>query len=144
VADRLTPKLVVASQTRVVEVAIDATGDMVPCTPVVTVEPLDGAPSLAHLAAALTSPVVSLLLLRSVAGSALSADAMRMSARTLADLPLPAEGPAWDAAAAAVDALEGPPTRSELVEIGRRALAAYGLTDRIDILNWWQSRLRGR
>jgi hypothetical protein len=144
VADRLTPKLVVASQTRVVEVAIDATGDMVPCTPVVTVEPLDGAPSLSHLAAALTSPVVSLLLLRSVAGSALSADAMRVSARSLAELPLPAEGAAWDEAAAAVDALDGPPNLPQLVEIGRRALVAYGVADRIDILNWWQSRLRGR
>ncbi|MEZ5245049.1 MAG: N-6 DNA methylase [Acidimicrobiales bacterium] len=144
VADRLTPKLVVASQTRVLEVAIDAAGDAVPCTPVITVEPRRGAPSLAHLAAALTSPVVSLLLLRSVAGSALSADAMRVSARALADLPLPVEGPAWDAAAAAVDQLDGPPSRAELVEIGRRALAAYGLADRVDVLNWWQSRLRGR
>ena len=144
VADRLTPKLVAASQTRVLEVAIDAAGDMVPCTPVVTVEPVDAAPSLTHLAAALTSPVVSLLLLRATAGSALSADAMRVSARSLGDLPLPVEGPAWDAAAAAIDTLDGPPSRGQLVEIGRLGLAAYGVPERLDILNWWQSRLRGR
>ena len=144
VTDRLVPKLVVASQTRVLEVAVDETGDMVPCTPVVTVEPFEAAPSLAHLAAALTSPVVSLLLLHTAAGSALSADAMRVSAGLLAGVPLPVRGALWDAAAAAVDALAGPPNREELVAIGRLGLAAYGLADRVDILNWWQSRLRGR
>ena len=109
-ADRLVPKLVVASQTKVIEVAVDAAGEMVPCTPVVTVEPFVGAPSLAHLAAALTSPLASLLLLQEAAGSALSAHAMRVSARALGALPLPPEGPDWDAAAAAVEALDGPPT----------------------------------
>jgi hypothetical protein len=144
VADRLRPKLVVASQTRVLEVAIDAAGAMVPCTPVIAVEPVDGAPSLAHLAAALTSPLASLLLLRATAGSALSADAMRVSARSLGGLPLPLDGTAWDDAAAAVDALDGPPSRAQLVEIGRLGLAAHGMAGRVDILNWWQSRLRGR
>lgn len=144
VTDRLVPKLVVASQTRVLEVAVDETGDMVPCTPVVTVEPSAGAPSLAHLAAALTSPVVSLLLLHAAAGSALSADAMRVGAGLLGGVPLPVRGESWDAAAAAVAALVGPPTREELVAIGRLGLAAYGLADRVDMLNWWQSRLRGR
>jgi hypothetical protein len=144
VADRLVPKLVVASQTKVLEVAIDAAGEMVPCTPVITVEPSDGAPSLAHLAAALTSPLASLLLMQKAAGSALSAEAMRVSARALAGLPLPAAGEAWDRAAAAVAALDGPPILSDLAEIGRLALAAHGLGERDDILNWWQTRLRGR
>ena len=144
VADRLVPKLMVASQTKVLEVAIDADGDMVPCTPVVTVEPTGDRPSLAHLAAALTSPLASLLLLHEAAGSALSAQAMRVSARALGDLPLPPEGPEWDAAAAAVAALDGAPTQPQLVEIGRLAMAAYGLSERTDIVNWWQSRLRDR
>lgn len=144
VADRMVPKLLVASQTKVLEVIIDRDGEMVPCTPVITVEPADHAPSLAHLAAALTSPVVSLLLLADAAGSALSADAMRVSARALAALPMPAEGRNWDAAAAAVEALDGAPSQAELLEIGRLGLAAYGLSGRVDIANWWQSRLRRR
>ncbi len=143
-AARLVPKLVVASQTRVLEVAIDAEGDMVPCTPVISVEPRTDAPTLGHLAAALISPVSSLLLLRDAAGSALSSDAMRVSATAIGRLPLPEPGPAWDAAAAAIDALPGAPTRAELAEIGRLALAAHGLAHRGDILDWWHSRLRGR
>jgi len=142
--DRLVPKLVVASQTRVLEAAIDADGDMVPCTPVISVEPHDHGPTLGHLAAALISPASSLLLLRDAAGSALSSDAMRVSATAIGRLPLPEPGPAWDAAAAAIVALEGAPTLNELGEIGRLALAAHGLAHRHDILDWWHSRLRGR
>ncbi|MEQ8840345.1 MAG: N-6 DNA methylase [Acidimicrobiales bacterium] len=144
VANRLVPKLVVASQTRVIEAAIDARGDLVPCTPVIAVEPLATAPSLAHLAAALTSPVASLLLLHDAAGSALSADAMRVSAQAIGGLPLPAPGPAWDAAAAAVEAVGDSPSVEELVAIGRLTLAAYGLDDRVDILEWWRRRLPDR
>jgi len=147
VGARLVPKLLVASQTKVIEVAIDTAGHMVPCTPVVSIEPLAGAPGLAHLAAALTSPLASLLLLEEAAGSALSSDAMRVSASALSRLPLPPAGAAWDAAAdAVVEATSAgtPPTRSQLVEVGRFGLAAYGLGERADILDWWQSRLRGR
>jgi hypothetical protein len=99
---------------------------------------------LGHLAAALISPASSLLLLRDAAGSALSSDAMRVSATAIGRLPLPEPGPAWDAAAAAIVALEGAPTLNELGEIGRLALAAHGLAHRHDILDWWHSRLRGR
>lgn len=144
VAARLVAKLVVASQTRVIEVAVDARGDMVPCTPVVSVEPSAGAPSLAHLAAALTSPLASLLLLHEAAGSALSAQAMRVGARPLGRLPMPPAGRAWDEAAAAVEALDGPPTDTELVDIARLAMIAYGIGHRTDVVNWWHSRLRGR
>ena len=144
VRDRLVPKLLVASQTRIVEVVIDESADMVPCTPVITVEPRADAPSLAHLAAALTSPLASLLLMNDAAGSALSADAMRVSARALGALPLPPLGAEWDAAASAVNALGAAPTTDELDEIAQLSLAAYGMADRLDVLNWWRSRRRDR
>jgi N-6 DNA methylase len=144
IANRFRPKLLLASQTRVIEVAIDRSGRMVPGTPVVSVEPAAEAPSLAHLAAALTSPVVALVLVAEAAGSALSRDAVRVAAPTIAALPLPVEGPEWDAAAAAVDALGEVVHRIELIEIARLGMAAYGVADRDDILNWWQERLPRR
>ena len=144
IAHRLRPKLLLASQTRVIEVLIDRRGQMVPGTPVVSVEPFAGAPSLAHLAAALTSPVTAALLLVDAAGSALSRDAMRVSAPRIAALPLAEPGPDGDAAAVAVDAGGAVVDRDELLEIGRLGLAAYGLGDRDDILNWWQQRLPRR
>ena len=141
VSARLVPKLLVAGQTKVIEAVIDPHGRMVPCTPVVSVEPVAGAPSLAHLAAALTSPVTTALMLSMSAGSALSRDAMRVSATLLGRLPLPTEEAAWDDAAAAVEAGLDPddPTAS-LDEIGRLGLAAYGLGDRDDLLRWWRRR----
>jgi N-6 DNA Methylase len=144
IAARLRPKLLLASQTKVIEVVIDRTGAMVPGTPVVSVEPTVGAPSLAHLAVALTSPVATLLLLAEAAGSALSRDAMRVSASTIAGLPLPVEGPHWDRAAAGVEALGPTIDRRQLVEIGRLSLEAYDMADRDDILNWWELRLPRR
>ncbi len=144
IADRLRPKLLVASQTKVIEVVVDAEGVLVPCTPVVSVEPTPEAPTLAHLAAALTSPVAALLLLAKAAGSALSRDAMRVSATTIAALPLPVAGADWDVAAAAVNALDPLPDRAAVIEIGRLGLVAYGLGERADILNWWQQRLPRR
>ncbi|MDW3219061.1 MAG: N-6 DNA methylase [Acidimicrobiales bacterium] len=144
VAARLRPKLLVANQTRTIEVLIDDTGGTVPCTPVVSVEPGEDGPSLAHLAAALCSPVATALLLREAAGSALSSDAMRISAAAIAALPLPVEGAAWDAAAALVTRRRRDPTAVSVEAIGEAAMAAYGVEGRSDLHKWWHSRLPRR
>lgn len=138
---RLVPKLLVASQTKTIEVVVDPDGSRVPCTPVVSVEPGSGAPSLAHLAAALTSPVTTRLLLRAAAGTALSAEAMRVTASGLAALPLPGVQSAWDVAAALVERRVATPGEVSVAEIGRATLAAYGVAERDDLLEWWRSRL---
>ncbi|GJM39233.1 MAG: hypothetical protein DHS20C19_26000 [Acidimicrobiales bacterium] len=144
VETRLRPKLLLASQTRTIEVLIDDAGVTVPCTPVVSVEPIDDAPSLAHLAAALSSPVATALLLREAAGSALSGDAMRVSASAIAALPLPVPGAAWDAAAALVTRRMEDETAVTVGEIGDATMAAYGVEGRPDLHKWWHSRLPRR
>lgn len=144
VGARLRPKLLLASQTKTIEVLVDETGETVPCTPVVSVEPVEDGPSLAHLAAALSSPVASALLLRDTAGSALSSDAMRVSASAIAAVPLPVPGTEWDVAAALVSRRMGDPTAVSVEEIGEAAMAAYGVTGRSDLHKWWHSRLPRR
>ena len=141
VGARLVPKLLVASQTRTVEVIVDVEGATLPSTPVVSVEPNRGAPSLWHLAAVLTSPVATAFVVERAAGSALSRDAVRVSAAGLAAFPLPGPSGVWDAAAEAAEAMQAAPTRSGLIEVGRLGLAAYGLEGRDDLLRWWQARL---
>ena len=141
VSRRLVPKLLVASQTKVVEVAVDPDGHCVPCTPVVSVEPKSCAPSLWHLAAALSSPVVAALIVQGAAGSALSRDAVRISAPRMAALPLPAPGPAWDRAAEAAHGMYDSPSRAQLGAVARHSLAAYGVADREDLFEWWEQRL---
>jgi hypothetical protein len=142
VRQRLRPKLVVANQTRILEVAVDTDGSWVPCTPVVSVEPGPGAPSLWHIAAALSSPQVSAWTALDAAGSALSRDALRVSASRLARLPLPPSGAAWDQAARAARDAHFHPTRDRLWAVGRAAGAAYGELDD-SLLEWWGQRLPG-
>ncbi len=93
------PKVVVATQTKVVEAAVDAEGRFVPGVPLVVVRP-DPA-RLWHTAAALASPAVSAWLFHRSAGSGLSTRALRVSAPLLRDVPLPPDDTAWDEGAAA-------------------------------------------
>lgn len=138
---QLVPKLVVATQTRVLEVAVDERGDVVPSTPVIAVHaPAD---RLWHLAAALGAPPVSAWALRAALGAALSSDAVKLSARQVLDLPLPADRAAWDDAAAlarAVPPVHDPGRRAALERYGAAACVAYGV-DPGDVLPWWLGRL---
>ena len=143
VGERLRPKVVVASQTRTVEVAVDVDGTWVPCTPVISVEPVPDGPSLWHLAAALSAPQTSAWLANQVSGSALSRDALRVSAARLAALPLPPAGEAWDEAAAAARSAHADPSGIRIVALGRAAAATYGPVDE-DLVRWWTERLPRR
>jgi hypothetical protein len=146
-ATRLVPKLLVATQTRVIEAAVDRDGAAVPCTPVVTVVPRPGGPSLAHLAAALTSPVASAELVERAAGTGLSAGAVRVAAPRLADLVLPPPGPDWDRAAALVATVEGgdgPADAALLDAVAGHMLVAHGLTEDDPLATWWRERLPRR
>ncbi|HEX7094889.1 MAG TPA: N-6 DNA methylase [Acidimicrobiales bacterium] len=141
---QLVTKLVVATQTRVLEVAVDADGDLVPSTPVIAVHA--PAERLWHLAAAISAPPVSALAVRTVLGAALSADAVKLSARQVLDLPLPAHRAAWDAAAAAaraVPASRGDGRRRALERYGVAACEAFGV-DPDAVMPWWLARLPAR
>ena len=135
IRDRLVPKVLVASQTRVIEAIVDVDGRCVPCTPVVSVEPCDD-PSVWHLAALLTSPVATAWLVTEAAGTALSASAVRVSAATLAALPLPDDQQAWDIAAEAA-------RNGDVAACGRAMLQAYAVDDAA-LFAWWWDRMPTR
>ncbi|MGB1506480.1 MAG: hypothetical protein ACPHDT_13450, partial [Acidimicrobiales bacterium] len=113
---------------------VDEVGSAVPSVPVVSVEPRPDAPSLWHLAALLTSPVATTLAVLDAAGSAMSADAIRVSAPRLARLPLPGDRRAWDEAAIAAH-------RGDIDECGWAMLRAHGLGHRCDVFEFWRSRI---
>lgn len=131
VAARLVPKVVVATQTRVVEAAADPDGALVPITPVLAVTPHDPA-DVWRLTAALTSPMVSAWALRTYGGTALAAEAVKLSAAQVLEAPLPLDGDAW---AAATESLRAGDV------VGCAAHLAAG-DDRL--LRWWQARLPAR
>jgi len=87
------PKLVVATQTRVVELVVDEAGAVIPGVPLVVV--LADAEQLWPLAAALASPAVTAWALQQVAGTARAPQALKVTAALLRQVPLPSDAHAW-------------------------------------------------
>jgi hypothetical protein len=146
-ADRLVPKVVVAAQTRVVEVAVDLDGSWWPSVPTIAVMPRSGDVSdLWRIAAVLAAPPVSAWALHHFGGSALSSDAVKLSARQVLAIPLPVDAGAWaagaEAAAAAqhaADRLDPDGWQLALAQLGDTMTRAYQVGD--DVREWWLQRL---
>lgn len=89
---RLVPKVLLATQTRVLECVVDERGEWLPCVPVITLTPrpeFAGDPdALRRLVRALSSPLATAFALREFGGAALSADAIKLSAKQALALPL--------------------------------------------------------
>ena len=140
---QLVPQLLVATQTKVIEVVVDETGDLVPSTPVIAVH----APmvELWRLAAALSAPCVSAYALGRVAGAALAADAIKLAARQVLELPLPVDHEAWERGAVLareVQHADGPERERLPDELGATMDLAYVCADR-SVFAWWAARRGG-
>jgi hypothetical protein len=129
VDDRLVPKVVLATQTKVLEAVVDVEGTWVPSTPVVAVHA--AADELYRVAAVLLAPPVSAWALANYGGVALTSDAIKLSARQVLEIPLPSGRAEWGLAAAA---LEGGDVR----EAARCMVEAYRCHD--DVFEWWANR----
>lgn len=146
VEGRLIPKVLVASQGRVIEAVLDLDGRLVPSTPVVSVEPAVGAGVTAsHLAALVSSPVASAWMQQRAAGSGLGSGRFRVSASLLADLPLPEDRAAWDDGAEhavratdLADRCDVPGWCAARRDGARSMLRAYGLPGDDPLLEWWE------
>lgn len=138
---RLRPKLVVATQTKVLEAAVDETGSWWPSVPVVSVE--CDATACWPLAAVLNSPVASLWAYRRFAGSALSRDAIKVAARQVLEIPLPADAEAWEDGAEllrrSVPVTQRDEWNAAMGEYGAAMCTAYGVGP--EVLGWWLERL---
>lgn len=125
------PKLVVASQTSVLEVAVDEHGAWIPGVPLVAV--LAPPARLWPLAAALASPAVSAWLLERTAGTALAPQALKASAPLLRQVPLPTDPAAWQEGTAAFRA-------SDLDGFAAAMGRAYGVDASVG--RWWEARAK--
>jgi hypothetical protein len=129
------PKLVVATQTRVVEAAVDSVGTWVPSVPALAVVPADP-DDLWRLAAALLSPAATAWLAHRAAGTGLDRGALKVSVRDLVALPLPADVAAWDIATAAMQALVAEPGERALDAYLAASAAAHGTPESLTV--WWR------
>jgi len=131
---RLVPKVLVAGQGRVIEAVVDEHGAWLPSVPVVTVVPHRPADLWRVLAVLLAPPVVAHAAARYL-GTGLSPGSVKVSARQLAALPLPADGRAWSEAADLARA-------GAVAEAGALMTAAYGVDPSDGVLDWWLGRLQ--
>lgn len=145
---RLQPKILVASQTRVVEAVVDESGSWLPCTPLLTVMPV--AVDLWSLAAAIGSPVAARWARIHTTGAARSAEAIKLSASQMRNLPVPDESSTLQAAGEAFRTAQQTQDDAvyvaSLIESARLACDAYGLStnETDEMVGWWSGRLPRR
>lgn len=141
-ARRLVPKVLVATQSRVLEAVVDERGEWLPSVPVVTVVPFPD--RLWHVLAVLCAPPVTAYAATHWAGTGLTMRAIKLSAKQVATLPLPADQALWDEGAdlarraqRALSPEERDPLLRDLVRV---MTAAYASSD--EVLAWWLERAR--
>ncbi|MGF1598541.1 MAG: hypothetical protein ACFCVK_16685 [Acidimicrobiales bacterium] len=140
---RARPKVLLATQSKVLEPVVDRVGDLVPATPLIAVhaDPDD----LDRVAAVLLAPPVTLWAWQRWFGAALAVDALKLAARQVAELPLPSDDGAWAEAAAVVAAADGADAGdgwSAAVAVAEIMTAAYGAPT--TVFDWWRRRLGPR
>ncbi|MAB83021.1 MAG: hypothetical protein CMJ24_06240 [Phycisphaerae bacterium] len=143
---RLVPKILLATQTKVLEAYVDEIGELLPMTPLITVVPRDP-DRLWHIAAALTSPVTTATAAARYFGVARSSQAIKLAASQVLSLPAPRPGPHWDKAADAFRAANetnDAEKRAELLgESAVQSCRAYGCPPEAisRFMAWWTNRL---
>jgi hypothetical protein len=141
-AARLVPKVLLATQTSVLEVVVDEHGEFLPSTPVLTIVPKQ-VHDVWLVAAALASPVACLVAYTRSAGTALTADAIKLGAAQVRQLPLPIDRDVWlQGAALFRKAQSGSDRDATLAEFGRVMCAAYGVSadTQSEVHAWWEDR----
>ena len=140
---RRAPKVLVATQTRIVEAVADPDGVAVPVTPTISVEPRPNCEvDLWWLTAALLAPPVSAMALAAHLGAGRSPSALRWSARQVLEIELPLDRERWRDGAALVRELAtvSADRRGEVLRrLGEVMCAAHGVED-ADLLEWWFER----
>ncbi len=147
-ANRLRPKVLVATQTRIVEAVADPSGDCVPVTPTISVEPVGGGgrgsmPDVWALTAALLAPPVAARAVATNLGSGLSLGSIRWSARAVRAVPLPTGIDDWATGASLVRRLADAPDADVaglLDRLGPAMARAHGLDPDHPVVSWWRER----
>jgi hypothetical protein len=140
VKNRLKPKVLLATQTKVIEVLPDPEGKLIPSTPVISIEcaPQD----VWKIASALSSAAMSAHAFAKVAGSALSSDTIKLSAKQVSALPIPDNEERWEQAAHyARQAFNSKTKDVKIIQnMSKQISIAYGCSDTL-LEQWWSKRL---
>jgi hypothetical protein len=140
---RLTPKVVLATQSKLLEPVVDRSGTLVPATPLLALHA--DVDDLPLVAAVLLAPPVVAWAWQQWFGSALAVDALKLAARQVAELPLPTDRAAWERAADMI--LDAPAASVDegwavSCEVAAAMNDAYGAD--ASVLAWWMERSKTR
>lgn len=142
-AKRAVPKILLATQTRVLEPIVDIDGSLLPSVPVLTICADDDS-DLWMLGALLVSPPISAIAAARHCGAALSSNALKLSAKDVLKLPLPKDRGPWKEAAGAFRhasiATSSAERREHLIASGDLMCRAFGVPP-YPLLGWWSNRL---
>ena len=138
---KLQPKLLIATQTRIVECYADTKGELLPSTPLLSIIPMKET-QLWHLMAAVASPAASAWLASVAAGTGLSQTTIRIRASLLTDLPLPLPSVSWDEGAHLAQQMQEEQADEHIsVRFGEVMNQAYN-TASGELLSWWISEFQ--
>ena len=142
VQDRLRPKILLATQTKVLEVIPDLDGKLIPSTPVISIE--CDPQEIWKITAVLSSAAMSAYAFSTTAGSALSSNTIKLSAKQVIDLPLPSESrhltKASKHAESAFNAETTEEKKEQILKMSEEINTAYGCDNEI-LQKWWIQRL---
>lgn len=137
--NQMRPKVVLPTQSKVLEPLIDIDGKIVPATPVLAIHTT--VERLHHVAAVLLAPPVVAWALRHSFGSALSLDAVKLSASQVQELPLPSNREPWDEAAAMLSGVN-PVSYADALSLAKSVAAVMMEAYEADpeVMEWYESR----
>ncbi len=144
---QMVPKIVLATQSRVLEPVVDRSGTLIPATPLLSIHTEDQ--SLDLVAAVLLAPPVVAWAWQQWFGAAMAVDALKLAAKQVSQLPLPSDRGAWEEAAAIVaDTGDGDNTgvgQDDVSEAwGRACLVAEVMNRAYEadeaVYRWWLDR----
>lgn len=138
---RLVPKLILSTQTSILEVLPDPEGVLLPSVPLISVY---GFSQIWQVCAALCSPTISAHAAHSHLGSGLSRRAIKLSSRDVLALPLPLNQSKWDKGAELMAEIWDTPLAKRGMlwsEFGLSMQLAYELVDH-QVHNWWMTHIK--
>jgi hypothetical protein len=141
---RLVPKILVATQTKVIEFIVDLDGVTLPSVPVLTLTSKgDSTTDLWKIAAVLLAPPLVALSLDRHLGAGLGSNAIKLSAKQILDLPLPFREEHWTNAAEILRESGDRISTETIYRAGEEMCSAYGMAEYNELLSWWRARLKG-
>jgi hypothetical protein len=141
-AGKLVPKVIVSTQTKIVEAWVDELGEFLPSIPLISIVP-SGKEDVWMIAAAVGNPVSSVFAFRNFSGSGMTGKVLKLNGAQIGNVPLPSNRKAWSEAASILKELHHSPEGDLdlLRSFGEAIIGAYEVDNQRELVDWWLARV---